>query len=154
MKIIQTHSRGIAAAALIGGLTIAGQQAAEARGTGAIAGRAGLGHKTSCFNESNGGITNVCSTRESWVMPAIYDNAGVLWLQVRARGVQGTATAVRCTTWSVDPEAGNVRSSAASTREHTGATETLAMALQAHGYGATYVICSMDPGTVIRNLHY
>lgn len=147
--------RGAAVAGWMAAACLVSAGDAQARGASAVAGTAAYGVDRDCFQEDYGGIRNTCSSEKVWVMPATYDNAGWMSVQVAAQGVAGTARRVRCEAWSVNHAGGAIRASGEKpTVRHDGRTELLKMGVHAHGWGGTYVYCRMDPGTLIRNFHY
>ncbi len=128
---------------------------ASARGAGAFLGGPALGSSSSCFNESRGGVTNTCTTRQDWIIPSINDSSGSQTFQVRVHGVAGTPRIVRCQAFSVDSNQGSmVMSPVVSSTQHTGATENLPLSVGVHGFGATWARCGLDQHTVLHNAHY
>lgn len=137
------------------GATLTASGEADARGFGAVGGFPTRGSDANCFTETWGGVTNTCSSRKGWVMALPYDSTGRTNVQVAAAGVKDSTKNVGCRTYAVDPNGLDPRqSSNVSTTKHDGKTEILKMSVNAHGYGAVYVICQLDPGTILRNVHF
>jgi len=151
------RTQQVAALAVLLGAVAVGANVphALARGGSTMVGTSWFGSQRHCFQENWTGISNVCTQRQAWVMPAVYDNAGWMNLQVSARGVQGTARRVCCVATSVNSSAGAVRQGAWDCTElHTGASEWLRSSLDAHGWGSTTMRCELDSGTAVHAFHY
>ncbi len=151
----KTVLSALAAASLLAVLVVAKNQSAEARGSGGMMAAPRYGADQSCFTENWGGIQNNCPGSKGVVLSTVSDNAGTANFQIRVRGVSGTARRVCCRSYSVDwqglnPQSGPNKCSS----RHDGVTENLPTSVGSHGWGATYALCWMDQGTLIRNYHH
>lgn len=128
---------------------------ASARGYAAIGGRPANGADAACFVESWGGVQNNCKESKIWVLALPYDSTGRTNIQVAVRGVAGTPNKVGCTAYAVDPNGENAKQSTKVwSARLDGKTEPLKMQVDAHGWGGVYVMCTMDSGTLLRNIHF
>ena len=147
---------GLLVAGALAGFCAVSNNAAEARGSGAMGvATASRGADRGCFNDERGGMRNDCAATKQVTLSTVSDNAGTAHFQIRARGVNGTARRVSCRAYSVDWRGQNLKwGGYVATVQHTGATENLRSTVGSHGWGATYAYCWLAQGTLIRNYHY
>lgn len=155
-KIISILCSSMLAAAGIAGSLVVQPSDANARSVASIVGQARHGSQADCFYELAGGpVQQYCNGGISWVFPIVYDNAGFKTIRVTARGANSGANNVSCRAYSV-PEAANFTT--VGSEDHTvfnnGAIEQLTPGVHAHGFGGTWVTCSMERYTRLYSIHY
>ncbi len=101
-------------------------------------------------------MVQVCDDEGAeWVMPLAYDNAGNSTISVSIQSVPGLNNIVSCRAGTIAWDGSSFRRSGLmETTDRRGIVEFKQASLNLHGWGSSWVNCSMDPGTRVLNYHW
>lgn len=138
----------LAGAAALGG-AIGPLRLAHARSQAAFLGYPNSSSSPACFAEELGAVRQKCSSRQTWSMPMVYDNAG--WMNVRVTyAANGAADPVFCQAFSADAF-GDVRHGSQAIGRSSGPLDSTVFA---QGFGQTWMVCNLPSETKLFNVHY
>lgn len=130
-----------------------------ARSQAAILGHERFGSQAACFEEREGGpfqngSGTMCNRRVQWVMPIVYDSAGMATIRVSAQGSGSGTRNVECTGFTATAAGALTTGTTVRTVRNDARTEHLTTTVMFTSFGGTWLTCGMDPGTRLFNLHY
>ena len=137
-------------------LTVAAPATVSARSSAPALGYPRFPSQHDCFSENGGAMVQVCDDEGAeWVMPLAYDNAGNSTISVSIQSVPGLNNIVSCRAGTIAWDGSSFRRSGLmETTDRRGIVEFKQASLNLHGWGSSWVNCSMDPGTRVLNYHW
>jgi hypothetical protein len=151
---MMTVLRSALGLATIAGATMAVGVTAEARSVPGFTGQAQNPGLATCFTNSNGRVTNVCSSQETYCVPMASDGAAhTVEITMYAPNLSNN---ISCTAVATNPQGGMVGTTGPGSPGTVGedVSVTLVPSLSVPSEGGMYACCSMMPGTRIDTLNY
>lgn len=149
LEVPLSTTRSLSAAAVLVLMALPGM--ALARGFAAFNGNPFYPSEASCWSHSYGSVTNNCTTKKSWCMPAVVDAPGSYTVTVWAYAASSTAN-VGCQATGINPEVNWQWSSAWTYLSTFGSSQAISLTgPYVPAGGQLFVCCEVGPGGRINN---